>query len=44
MLMACAEVMNKKKLFSAEHAVNDSALQTRQKQRVERAQFYRFTH
>ena len=40
---AGVEVMNDKKLFSAEHTGHNSALQTQQKHRVKRAQFYRFT-
>ena len=31
---ASVEVMNKRKLFSAEHTVDDSALQTQQKTKV----------
>ena len=37
---ASVEVMNKQKLFSAEHTVRDSALQTQQKQWVKRAKFF----
>ena len=37
---ASVEAMNKQKLFSAEHTVRDSALQTQQKQWVKRAQFF----
>jgi len=38
----CGLTRGFQKLFLAEQTVHDSALQTRQKQRVKRAKFYRF--